>query len=128
MFVWVSRPATAGPSPGRSPSGRCAAKRWLLTGDPVPADEAERLGFGHRVVADDRIRRAVRWPSRNAWQPAPRSPCKHTKQAVNKLIKAGLTTGFDLATALEIDTFRSDDHAEALAALRDKRQPRFEGH
>ena len=30
---------------------------------------------------------------------------------------------FDLATASEMTTFRSDDHAEALAALRDTARP-----
>ena len=34
---------------------------------------------------------------------------------------------FDLATALEIVTFQSEDHREALAAIREKRKPKFEG-
>jgi hypothetical protein len=38
-----------------------------------------------------------------------------------------LLESFDLSTALELVTFASDDHHEALAALREKRSPRFEG-
>jgi hypothetical protein len=34
---------------------------------------------------------------------------------------------FDTSTALEIVTFRSDDHREALAAIREKREPKFRG-
>ena len=38
-----------------------------------------------------------------------------------------LLTSFAVATALEIVTFQSDDHREALAAMREKRPPRFQG-
>ena len=107
--------------------GPMRAKRWLLTGDAVPADEAERIGLVTEVVDDDELDdRAMAFAQRLA-AGAPLA-VQATKQAVNQLVKAGLTTGFDLATALEMSTFRSADHAEALAALRDKRAPRFEGH
>ena len=46
---------------------------------------------------------------------------------MNNWVKQTAMASFDLATASEIATFRSDDHAEALAALRDKRTPRFTG-
>jgi enoyl-CoA hydratase len=52
---------------------------------------------------------------------------RYTKQAVNKLVKDALNTSFDAATALEIVTFQSEDHREALAALREKRAPAFKG-
>jgi enoyl-CoA hydratase len=52
---------------------------------------------------------------------------QYTKQAVNQYVKQVAATSFDLATALEITTFRSADHAEALAAFREKRPPRFQG-
>ena len=44
---------------------------------------------------------------------------QYTKQAVNALVKDAMNTSFDQATALEIETFRSADHQEALAALRE---------
>jgi enoyl-CoA hydratase len=102
------------------------AKRWLLTGDPVPAIEAERLGLVTEVAPDDAVRdRSMAWARRLA-AGAPLA-VQYTKQAVNQLVKQSLGTSFDLATALEIATFGSRDHAEALAALRDKRPPEFEG-
>ena len=52
---------------------------------------------------------------------------RYTKIAVNKLVKDALNVSFDTATALEIVTFQSEDHREALAALREKRKPRFQG-
>lgn len=41
--------------------------------------------------------------------------------------KGALDVSFDTATALERVTFRSEDHREALAALREKRPPQFKG-
>jgi len=52
---------------------------------------------------------------------------RYTKLAVNKLVKDALNVAFDASTALELVTFRSEDHQEALAALREKRPPTFKG-
>ena len=52
---------------------------------------------------------------------------QYTKQAVNKVVKNALNIAFDTSTALEIVTFQSEDHKEALAALREKRKPEFNG-
>ena len=38
-----------------------------------------------------------------------------------------LNVAFDTSTALELLTFDSDDHREALAALGEKRPPVFKG-
>jgi enoyl-CoA hydratase len=106
--------------------GPMLAKRYLLTGDPVPSSEALRLGLVAEVVPDaDLDERATAFAHRLA-AGAPLA-VQYTKQAVNKLVKTALNESFDAATALEIVTFRSEDHREALAALQEKREPRFEG-
>jgi enoyl-CoA hydratase len=106
--------------------GPVRAKRYLLTGDPVPAAEAERIGLVNEVVPDAELdQRASEFAHRLA-SGAPLA-VQYTKQAVNKLVKDALNDAFDVATALEILTFRSDDHREALAAIAEKRPPRFEG-
>ena len=46
---------------------------------------------------------------------------------MNKWIKDVANVAFDTSTALELVTFQSDDHREALAAIREKRKPRFSG-
>lgn len=106
--------------------GPARAKQYLLTGDPLDAATAERLGLVNRVVpAADLDAEATRFAQRLA-SGAPLA-VRYTKQAVNKLVKEALNTAFDFSTALEIVTFRSADHREALAALREKRAPRFQG-
>jgi enoyl-CoA hydratase len=106
--------------------GPARAKQYLMTGDPVPAHEAERMGLVNRVVADESLYiEALSFAKRLA-AGAPLA-IQYTKQAVNKVVKDALNTAFDTSTALEIVTFQSDDHAEALLALREKRKPVFRG-
>jgi enoyl-CoA hydratase len=106
--------------------GPMLAKRYLLTGDPVAAPEAARLGLVTEVVPDDEVFDRAMTFARKLAVGAPLA-VQSTKQAVNQLVKQVAATSFDLATALEITTFRSGDHAEALAALRERRPPNFKG-
>ena len=106
--------------------GPARAKQYLLTGDPVTAEQAERIGLVNEVVpASDLQERALAFATKLA-QGAPLA-IRFTKQAVNKLVKDALNTAFDTSTALEIVTFQSDDHREALSAIREKRRPIFRG-
>ena len=106
--------------------GPARAKQYLLTGDPVSAAEAFALGLVNRVVPAASLEsEALAFAARLA-EGAPLA-VRYTKQAVNKLVKDALNTAFDTATALEIVTFQSEDHREALAALREKRKPVFKG-
>jgi len=77
----------------------------------VPAEELqdEALAFARRLA-----------------QGAPLA-VRYTKLAVNQLVKQSLTTAFDYSTALEVLTFASADHREALRALSEKQQAEFAG-
>jgi len=104
--------------------GPALAKQYLLTGDPMPASEAHRLGLVNFVTPDDEcLDHAVAFARKIAAN-APMA-VQYTKVAVNKLLKDTANTAFDVATALEIVTFQSEDHTEALNALKEKRQPTF---
>jgi enoyl-CoA hydratase len=106
--------------------GPARAKQYLLTGDRLTAVEAERLGLVNRVVpAADLEREAFAFAERLA-AGAPLA-IRYTKLSINKWLKAAANVAFDTSTALEIVTLQSRDHEEALAALREKRAPRFEG-
>ncbi len=106
--------------------GPARAKQYLLTGDPLPAAEAERLGLVNRVVADARLEDEALAFARRLAEGAPLA-VRYTKLAVNKWIKQAANVAFDVSTALEIVTLQSRDHEEALAAIREKRKPGFEG-
>jgi enoyl-CoA hydratase len=106
--------------------GPVLAKRYLLTGDPLTAADAERLGLVARAVPGDELQsEALAFAERLA-SGAPLA-VRYTKAAVNQLVKQAMATAFDYSTALEVLTFASADHKEALRALSAKEAPRFEG-
>ena len=106
--------------------GPMLAKRYLLTGDPVGADEALRLGLvSHVSPPDSVLTDALAFAGRLA-DGAPLA-LRATKAAVNKLVKDALNVSFDTATNAELITLLSADHLEALAARTDRRTPIFRG-
>jgi enoyl-CoA hydratase len=106
--------------------GPAVAKRHLLTGDPISAAKAERLGLVTDVVEDDRLDEHSAALANRLADGAPLA-IQHTKAAINSWIKQQAASAFDQAIAAETITLASNDHREALEAISDKRAPRFEG-
>jgi enoyl-CoA hydratase len=106
--------------------GPARAKQYLLTGDALEAAEAERIGLVNEVVPPAELLERGRWWAGRLAAGAPLA-VRATKVAVNAQVKRALLESFDLATASELMTFLSDDHQEALAAMREKRPPEFRG-
>jgi enoyl-CoA hydratase len=106
--------------------GPARAKRYLLTGDALTAAEAERCGLATHVVQAGALQEEALAFARRLAEGAPLA-IRSTKMSVNKLLKDALNVAFDTSAALELVTFRSHDHAEAVTAINEKRKPRFEG-
>ena len=106
--------------------GPALAKRFLLTGDALGADQALRLGLVTDVVPAVDLYEAGLALAQRLAAGAPLA-IQYTKAAVNKLVKDALNTAFDVAASSELVTFLSQDHKEALAAIVEKRQPDFKG-
>ncbi len=106
--------------------GPARAKEYLMTGEILSAADAERLGLvNHVVPAADCLPRALEFARRLA--EGPLLAIKWTKVAVNKLLRASVNLVLDASLALEAQTFRTEDHREAVRAFVEKRQPRFVG-
>jgi enoyl-CoA hydratase len=107
--------------------GPALAKRFLMTGDAVTADEALRMGLVTHVVSRDALdAESMAFAQRLA--AGATMAIKYTKMSVNKLVKDALNISFDSSMGLEMMTFFSDDHHEALAAINEGRDPHFTGH
>lgn len=106
--------------------GPARAKEYLLTGDPLTAAEAEHIGLVNRVVPAAQLQEQALALAQRLAEGAPLA-IQYTKAAVNKLIKDALNVSFEFAAAHELVTLMSEDHQEALAAIKEKRQPRFRG-
>ena len=106
--------------------GWARAKAYLLTGDPVTGEEAERLGLVTRAVAPEQVLPvALEWARRLA-AGAPKA-VRWTKYSMNRILHAQINQALDVSTFLEAATMDSDDLREASNAFLEKREPRFTG-
>lgn len=105
--------------------GFLKSKRHLLTGDPIGAEEAHRLGAVSDLVdePDDVLPAAMAI----AEKIAALSPVavQHTKRALNHSMQRSALDNFEFAMALEQYAMTSDDLKEALAAMKAKREAEF---
>ena len=96
--------------------GMNRAKEFLLTGDRVKAEQAERLGLVNRVVPrEDLLADAQAQAQRLAggWQKAIRG----TKTSVNKILRDQVNLVLDTSLAIERQCMSSPDHEAAMAAF-----------
>lgn len=105
-------------------SGR--ALRMILTGDPVDAGEAHRIGLVDEVVDDGMLAGRTRELARSI---AAHSPValRLAKTAVAAAWEMPLSAGLALERELFITAFGSNDRREGVNAFLEKRPPRFTG-
>lgn len=101
--------------------GMLRAKEYLLTGDKIPAVEAERLGLANRVVAGDALMtEALALAHRLAEQP--RKALRATKLAMNAYFERAFAGVLDYALAAEAECFTSQEHADRVARFKQGRK------
>lgn len=107
--------------------GMLRAKRYLLTGDGVPAEEAYRMGLVTDLVdSPDEVLPAARaLADRIAHLPP--IAVQGTKRALSRVLQQRAGEVLDLSFALEMHSLRSDDLLEAIAAFKERRLGNFRG-
>ena len=106
--------------------GYARAKQFLLTGDLLDAEQAAAMGLiNFAVPAEDLDGAVAEWTMRLS-KGAPRA-VRWTKATVNAGLKQLAATVMDTGLAYEGLSARTDDHGEALKAMREKRKPNFTG-
>lgn len=108
-------------------AGMMLAKRHLLTGEPISAADAHRVGLISDLVdtAADVLPAARRLAQTMAALPP--IAVKGTKLALNHLVRQRLAEVGELAAAMEYESLKSRDVTEAVAAIRERRTPRYNG-
>jgi enoyl-CoA hydratase len=102
------------------------AKYYLMTGERIPAEEAERLGLVNFVVEDEALmERALELADRLAAGPG--VAISASKVGVNQLIKMVSNLVLPLSLKLEERTMATEDFREAVMAFAEKREPQYKG-
>ncbi|RON37914.1 enoyl-CoA hydratase/isomerase family protein [Pseudomonas brassicacearum] len=100
------------------------AKEYLFTGEFLLAPEAARIGLiNHSVPADELDDRVNQYALKVAAMPV--HAVRWTKTTVNIGLKQIAHSMMDASFAYEVLSSGTADHREAVAALTEKRKPRF---
>jgi enoyl-CoA hydratase/carnithine racemase len=102
------------------------AKEFLMRGTLLRGEEAARIGLVNYAVPRAQVLEKAREIARELADGPPWA-IRWTKLAVNKAIKDQVNLILDASFALEMATFGTEDHREAVRAFVEKRKPRFTG-
>jgi enoyl-CoA hydratase len=104
--------------------GANRAKEYLMTGDLVSAQDADRLGLTNHVVpVESLMDEAIAMARRLA--AGPQIAIRFNKRLVNKDLEARVVQLYDLAAALEALSIETTDHREAVASFLERRDATF---
>jgi enoyl-CoA hydratase len=106
--------------------GEKKAKEMILTGDPISAEEALRLGLVNKVVPADKLRETVDEIIKKLKSKSP-AILKFAKLAVNKSLETPLSVGIDCEADLFALCFGTEDQKEGAKAFLEKRPPKYTG-
>jgi len=106
--------------------GMAKAKYYLMSGKPLMAEEAERIGLISMCVDDDKLQATALEVAIDLTKAAP-SALRWTKLSMNNWLTMAWPI-FENSLALEILGFSGPEVVEGLKAYEEKREPRFDPH
>jgi enoyl-CoA hydratase len=106
--------------------GLARAKEYLLTGDLIPALRAAELGLVNYALPVDELDAAVDTFCDKLLSGAQKA-IRWTKRLTNLELKRVAESVMPIGLDYEVQSVRTADHREGVAALREKRKPRFGG-
>ena len=103
--------------------GMAKAKYYLMTADFIDGKEAERIGLVSLCVPRAKVLETAMATAEKLTKGS-QSAIRYTKRALNNWMRIS-QPAFDASLALEMLGFLGDDAKEGIAALREKREPKF---
>lgn len=103
--------------------GMAKAKYYLMTADFVDGKEAERIGLVSLCVPRAQLMEKA-MATANKLATGSQLAIRYTKRSLNNWMRAAQPS-FDASLALEMLCFLGDDAKEGVAAVREKREPKF---
>jgi len=106
--------------------GKYRAMEMILTGEPINAHDAERLGLVTRVVPVELLLEEAKNIARKI-AAKPLLAIRHAKEAVLQSFNMGLDNGLEFERKSFYLLFASEDRREGMKAFLEKRKPVFKG-
>ena len=104
--------------------GKGKALEMMLTGDPITAQEAYRIGLVNKVVPTGRVIREATGLARRIIAKSA-LPIAAIVQAVNEGLERDIQSGLEVETQQFVGLRGSEDMEEGLKAFLEKRKPAF---
>ena len=106
--------------------GMGKAKELILTGDPIGADEAKRIGLVERTAPKGEAVAQARDLAKRVLSRGPLAVI-NAKKAINEGLDMPLEEGLKRESQLFGALFRTQDMREGVSAFLEKRKPKFTG-
>jgi len=107
--------------------GTAKAFEMCLTGDPIDAQEALRIGLVNHVQAPEQLMEfSLDLAGRIARNPV--VPARFLKKSINRGLHTDLESALDYESSTQVICSFTEDMQEGLAAAKEKRTPVFKGY
>ncbi|MGH7835810.1 MAG: enoyl-CoA hydratase-related protein [Candidatus Binatia bacterium] len=106
--------------------GKYKAMELVLTGDPLSAAEAERLGLVNKVVPVELLLEEAKNLAKKIAAKPPLA-VKAAKESIQNALKASLDEALEFERKSFYLIFASEDRKEGMKAFTEKRKPQFKG-
>jgi enoyl-CoA hydratase/carnithine racemase len=102
------------------------AKQMILTGERIPAKEAEKIGLVDIVAPPYKLEEVTMELAKKLINKSP-VILKLAKRAVNQGLETSLRNGLKIESDAFVECFSTEDVKEGMQAFFEKRQPKFKG-